>query len=62
MRCDKFKCVYDVDGECEAEGGECIGDMCECFGECNSCQDRDREECDGLKQYIINYLGGVYHT
>lgn len=49
MRCDKFKCIYDVDGECEAEGGECIGGMCECFGECSSCQDRDREECDGLK-------------
>lgn len=49
MRCDKFKCVYDVDGECEAEGGECIGDMCECFGECTDCQEQDNEECDGFK-------------
>lgn len=29
MRCDKFKCIYDVDGECDQDGGECIGDMCE---------------------------------
>ena len=48
-KCDKFKCVYDVDGECEAEGGECIGDMCECFGECTDCQEQDNEECDGFK-------------
>lgn len=24
-------------------------DMCECFGECNSCQEQDCDECDGLK-------------
>ena len=33
MKCDKFKCVYEIDGQCEADGGECIGDMCEYFGE-----------------------------
>lgn len=49
MKCDKFKCVYDVDGECEHIGDECIGDMCECFGECTDCQDQDREECDGIR-------------
>ena len=49
MRCDKFKCIYECDGECEAMGTECIGDMCENFGECISCQEQDLEECDGLK-------------
>ena len=49
MQCNKFKCVYDCDGECDQQGGECIGDMCEIFGECISCQDQDREECDGFK-------------
>ena len=49
MQCDKFKCVYDCEGECDQQDGECIGDMCENFGECISCQDQDREECDGLK-------------
>ena len=38
MKCNDFKCVYEVDGECEAAGGECIG-----------CQQRDQEECDGHK-------------
>ena len=50
MQCDKFKCVYEIDGKCEADCGECIGDMCECFGECTDCQDRDQDECDGLKK------------
>ena len=50
MKCDKYKCIYVVDGECEADGGECIGDMCENFGECATCQELDREECDGLKR------------
>ena len=49
MKCDKFKCVYEVDGECEPMGGECIGDMCECFGECINCQEQENEECDGFK-------------
>ena len=49
MKCNKFKCVYEIDGECEADGGECVGDLCENFGECISCQDQDRQECDGLK-------------
>lgn len=49
MKCDTFKCVYDVDGECDQDGGECIGDMCECFGECTECQEQDRNECDGMR-------------
>lgn len=49
MKCNNFKCVYEVDGECEAAGGECIGDMCENYGECIGCQQRDQEECDGHK-------------
>lgn len=49
MRCNKFKCVYKCDGECEPMGGECIGDMCECFGECINCQEQENEECDGFK-------------
>ena len=49
MKCDKFKCVYEIGGQCEADGGECIGDMCECFGECTDCQDRDQDECDGIR-------------
>ena len=50
MKCDKFKCVYDVDGECDQDGGECIGDMCECFGECTDCKQLDLDECDSLKK------------
>lgn len=50
MQCNKFSCVYEVNGECEADGGECIGDMCENFGDCSSCQQLDNEECDGLKK------------
>ena len=49
MQCDKHKCIYEVDGECEEQGGECIGDMCENFGECVTCQEQEHEECDGLK-------------
>ena len=49
MKCEKFRCVFEIDGQCEADGGECIGDMCECFGECTDCQDRDQEECDGIR-------------
>ena len=49
MKCDEFKCVYEVDGECDQDGGECIGDMCECFGECTDCQEQDRNECDGIR-------------
>lgn len=49
MQCDKFKCVYLDEGECEAMGMECIGDMCESFGECVICQEQDQEECGGLK-------------
>lgn len=26
MKCDKFKCVYEIDGQCEADSGECIGE------------------------------------
>lgn len=48
MKCNKFKCVYECDGECEPMGGECIGDMCENFVDCSGCQEKDREECDGL--------------
>ena len=48
MKCDELKCVYDVDGECDQDGGECIGDMCENFGECTDCQDQDLNDCDGL--------------
>lgn len=49
MRCDKFKCVYLDDGECEPMGTEYIGDMCENFGECSGCQDQDHDKCDGFK-------------
>lgn len=49
MQCKAFSCVYEIDGECDQIGGECIGDMCENFGECISCQDQDREECDGIQ-------------
>lgn len=49
MQCNKFKCVYEYEGECEPMGGECIGDMCENFGECLNCQGQDQEKCDGLK-------------
>ncbi len=49
MQCDKFKCVFECDGECEPLNGECIGDMCENYGECSDCQMLDREGCDGLK-------------
>lgn len=35
MQCKKFSCVYEVDGECEADGGECI-----------NCQKQDAEECE----------------
>lgn len=48
MQCNKHKCIYLDEGECEELGTECIGDMCENFGECISCQDQDRKECDGL--------------
>ena len=44
MKCDKFRCVYEIDGECEA-----VGDLCENFGECITCQQQNRKECDGLK-------------
>ncbi len=46
MKCDKFKCIYECDGECEADGGECIGDMCKNFGECCNCQ--GQEECEEI--------------
>ena len=49
MKCDKFKCVYEIDGQCEAAGGECVGDRCECLAECTDCQQLELEECDGLK-------------
>lgn len=49
MRCDNFKCVYEIDGECEADGGECIGDMCECFGDCSNCQKLYQDECESIK-------------
>ena len=49
MKCDKFKCVYEIDGECDQMGVECIGDICENFGECTGCQEQDKDECDGLK-------------
>ena len=60
MKCDKFKCVYDVDGECDQDGGECIGDMCECFGECTDCQEQDRNDCDGLKKQTYLDIKEVY--
>lgn len=44
-KCEKFKCIYLDEGECEAQGGECIADLCECFSECISCQDMDLPEC-----------------
>lgn len=47
MQCKEFKCVYEIDGECEAVDGECIGDLCENYGECIECQQRDVVECDG---------------
>lgn len=50
MLCNEFKCGYEVDGQCEADGGECVGDMCENFGECINCQQQEKEECDGLKK------------
>ena len=49
MKCEKFRCVYEIDGECEADGGGCIGDMCESFGDCTTCQDQNREECGVLE-------------
>ena len=49
MQCNKFKCIYECDGECEADGGECVGDLCENYGECITCQAQDQDECDGLK-------------
>lgn len=49
MKCNKFKCVYKCDGECEPMGGECIGDMCECFGERTDCQDLYQDECGGIR-------------
>ena len=39
MACNKFKCVYEIDGECEPMGGECIG-------ECSECRQQDWDECD----------------
>ncbi len=48
MRCDKFKCIYEGDGECGSMGGECIGDMRENFGDCTGCQQLDQDECEGL--------------
>ncbi|MFW5652078.1 hypothetical protein [Acetivibrio ethanolgignens] len=47
MACNKFKCVYEIDGECEPMCVECTGDMCECFGECSGCKQQDWDECDG---------------
>lgn len=47
MQCKEFKCVYEIDGECEAVDGECIGDLCENYGECIERQQRDVAECDG---------------
>ena len=49
MSCDKFRCVYECDRECDQMGGECIGDLCEDFGECAACQKLDLEGCDGLQ-------------
>lgn len=49
MLCNEFRCVYMADGECELADGECIGDMCENWGECIKCQQRDKEECEGLR-------------
>ena len=60
MKCEKFRCVFEIDGQCEADGGECIGDMCECFGECTGCQEQDKDECDGLKKQIYLYAKEVY--
>lgn len=49
MLCEKFRCVYLADGECEPMGTECIGDMREEYGQCSGCQQQDKEECEGCK-------------
>lgn len=49
MSCNDFKCVFEIDGLCEADTGNCIGDMCENWGECINCQQQGEDECDGLK-------------
>lgn len=38
MPCNKFKCIYDIDGTCDSMDCECIGDLCEGYGDCSSCQ------------------------
>ena len=49
MKCEKFRCVFEIDGQREEDDGECIGEMCENFGECIGCQEQDKDECDGIR-------------
>ena len=49
MACNKFKCVYGTEEECEPIDGECIGDLCECWKDCRVCKNQNR--CKERKNY-----------